>query len=113
MRKDADGTSAGEAGCGPEPVRPGCKPSPLACWFLAILAFDVSMLLLSCGVRSTGNDAAGNGMADAFRQAFVEAGAILLAILTLLFVVIRHRGVMIGLIVALVLCSLLFPMLLQ
>lgn len=113
MRRDAERTDGPVASGGSEPVRSRWKPSPLACWFLAILVFDVSMLLLASGVRSTGNDAAGNGMVEAFREAFVEAGAILLAILSLLFVVIRHRGVRIGLMVALVLSSLLLPVLLH
>jgi hypothetical protein len=92
--------------------RRGWRPSPLGWWFLAITSFDALMLLIASGVRSSGNDAAGNGMANAFRAAFVEAGAVLIGILALLFLIIWHRGIRIALTVLLILVSLMLPMLL-
>ncbi len=86
------------------------RPSPLALWFLAIVIFDAVMLILATGVVSTGNDAAGNGMVDGFRQGFAELTACALALLTFLFLAIRHRGlriVLIALLVPLTLFSLL------
>lgn len=91
--------------------RRGWRPSPLG-WFLAITSFDALLLLIASGVRSSGNDAAGNGMANAFQAAFVEASALLICILALLFLIIRHRGICIALTVLLVLVSLMLPMLL-
>jgi len=86
------------------------RPAPLTLWFLAIVIFDAMMLILATGVVSTGNDAAGNGMIDGFRQGFAELTACALALLTLLFLAIRHRGlriVLIALLVPLTLFSLL------
>jgi cell division protein FtsW (lipid II flippase) len=94
-------------------VGPWWRPSPLACWFFAIAGFDALMLLLASGVSSSGNDAAGNGMANAFREVFVQAGAVLVGCIAALFVIVRHRGTRIGLIVTLVLLSLLLPILLH
>ena len=93
--------------------RPRWKPSPLACWFFAIVAFDALILLVASGVGSSGNDAAGNGMTDGFREAFVQAGAVLTGCLALLFVVVRHKGTRIGLVATLALVTLLQTMLLQ
>lgn len=89
------------------------EASPLAGWFLAIVAFDALILLIASGVGSSGNDAAGNGMANAFQMAFVEAGAFLVGCLALLFVVVRHKGIRIGPMAMLVLTTLMLPMLLQ
>ena len=91
----------------------GWKPSPLGWWFLAITGLDALILLIASGVRSSGNDAAGNGMANAFQAAFVEAGAFVVGILALLFLMVRHRGIRTPLIVLLVLVSLMLPVLLS
>jgi len=92
---------------------PSWKLSGLACWLVALVAFDALMLLLASGVRSGGNDAAGNGMANAFRELVIQAGVVLVGCLTLLFLVIRHRKARVGILVALVLVTSLLPMLLQ
>ena len=94
-------------------VRPWWRPSPLTCWFLAIMTFDAVILIVALGVRSSGNDAAGNGMGNAFRELFVQAGAVIVGFLALVFVIVRHRGTRIGLIVTLVLVTLLLTTLLQ
>jgi len=91
----------------------GWRPSPLGWWFLAITGFDALILLLASGVRSSGNDAAGNGMANAFQAAFVEAGACVVAILALFFLILRQRGIRIALTVLLVMVSFMLPMLLS
>jgi hypothetical protein len=91
----------------------GWRPSPLGWWFLAITGFDALVLLIASGVRSSGNDAAGNGMANAFQAAFVEAGAFLVGILALLFLVVRHQGIRIALTVLQVMVSFMLPMLLS
>lgn len=77
-------------------------PSPLTIWFLAVVAFAAIMLILAMGVVTTGNDPAGNGMVDGFRQGFAQLCACALALLTLIFLVIRHRGIRIALMVMLV-----------
>ena len=64
-------------------------------------------------MSSSGNDAAGNGMADGFRSAFVEGGAYLLGVLTVSFLLLRHSGVRIALLVALCLSTIFSLMLLQ
>lgn len=89
------------------------RPSPLGWWFLVILGFDALILLIASGVRSSGSDAAGNGLANAYQEVFVEVGAVLVGILALLFLIIRHRGIRIGLFVLLVLLTLMLPMLLS
>jgi hypothetical protein len=89
------------------------QPSPLVVWFLAIAGFDAIILWFASGVVSSGNDAAGNGMANAFREVFVEAGAYLLGFLTLLFLAIRHRGIRITLMGLLLPLTLFFLMLLR
>lgn len=94
-------------------VRPWWRPASLTCWFLAILAFDAVILLVASGVRSSGNDAAGNGMGNAFRELFIQAGAVIVGFLALVFVVVRHRRIRIGLIVTLVLVTLSLTTLLQ
>lgn len=94
-------------------VDPWWRPPPLACWFFAIAGFDALMLLLAAGVSSSGNDAAGNGMANAFRDMFVQAGSVLVGGIAALFVVVRHRGIRIGLAATLVLLSLPLPILLR
>ena len=91
----------------------GWRPSPLGWWFLAITSFDALILLIASGVRSSGNDAAGNGMANAFQAAFVEAGTFLVGILALLFLMVRHPGIRIALTVLLLLASLMLLMLLS
>ena len=91
----------------------GWRPSPLSWWFLAITGFDALILLIASGVRSSGSDAAGNGMANAFQAAFVEAGAFLVGILALLFLILRKRGIRIALTVLLVMVSFMLPMLLS
>lgn len=94
-------------------VRPWWKPAPLTCWFLAIMAYDAVILLVASGVRSSGNDAAGNGIGNAFRELFVQAGAVIVGLLALVFVIVRHGGTRIGLLVTLVLVTLLLMTLLQ
>jgi hypothetical protein len=78
------------------------RPSPLTLWFLAIVAFDAVMLILAMGIITTGNDPAGNGMVDGVRQGFAQLSAGVLALLTLIFLVIRHRGIRFALMALLV-----------
>jgi hypothetical protein len=92
---------------------PWWRPSLLTGWFLALVAIDALILLIASGVTSSGSDAAGNGLANAFQTAFVQAGALLVGCLTLLFVVVRHKGTRIGLTVMLGLVTLPLPMLLR
>jgi len=84
-------------------------PTPLTWVFTTLFAIDALMLLIASGVGISGNDAAGNGMANAFQEVFVEAATVLVACLALLFLLIRHRGTRIGL----ALITLMLPMLLQ
>jgi hypothetical protein len=95
------------------PRRPRWRASPLANWFLVILAFDALMLALASGVVSSGNDAAGNGMVDALRQVLVQAGALLLCISAVLFLLVRRDGFRVSLTVMLALTSVLLPVLLR
>lgn len=87
------------------------EPLPLSVCFVVIALMDAVILWLASGVVSSSNDAAGNGMANAFRDGFVETGAWFAAFLMLLFVVIRHRGVRITLTV-LLMPAILFSLLL-
>ena len=93
--------------------RPWWRSTLLAGWFVAIVAVDALILLIASGVGSSESDAAGNGMANAFQTAFVEAGASLVGSLVLPFVVVRHTGTRIGLVATLVLVTLLLPILLR
>lgn len=52
------------------------------------------------------SDAAGNGMASMFRSVFVELGAIVVAVLALLFLLIRVRVIRIALLCVLALVNL-------
>jgi hypothetical protein len=88
------------------------RASPLASWFLVIFTFDALILALASGVVSSGNDAAGNGMVDALREVLVQAGALLLCISAVLFLIVRRNGFRVGLTVMLGLTSLLLPVLL-
>lgn len=93
--------------------KPWWTPSSLSCWFIAIVVFDAVILLVASGVRSSGSDAAGNGIANAFQTAFVETGALLVGCIALLFLIVRHKKIRIGLTVMLVLITLALSMLLQ
>lgn len=94
-------------------ARPWWKPSSLTVWFFGIILLDAVILRAASGVTSSGNDAAGNGMASAFRSVFVEAGAWFVGCLALLFLLIWHRGIRIALVVLLVPATIFFLLLLQ
>ena len=115
MRRDADRTDRRMVAQEQEsaPRRAGWRASPLASWFLVILAFDALMLALASGIVSFGNDAAGNGMVDALREVLVQAGALLLCISAALFLLVRRNGFRVGLAIMLGVTSLLLPVLLR
>jgi len=115
MRRHVDQTDRRMMAHGQEsaPQRRRWRVSPLARWFLVILAFDALMLALASGVASSGNDAAGNGMVDALREVLVQAVALLLCISAALFLIVRRNGSRVGLTVMLALTSLLLPVLLR
>lgn len=96
----------------PEMQRPPWWPTPLTWVFLAILAFDLAVLLLAFHTGSTGSDAAGNAMGSAFRRAFVGLGAIAVGVIALLFLVIPYRTSRIVMTVLLGLVSSVLPVLL-
>lgn len=77
------------------------------------MAFDTLILLVASSVGSSGSDAAGNGVTDGFREAFVQAGAVLVGCFALLFVAVRHKGTRIGLIATPALVTLVLSMPLQ
>lgn len=87
------------------------KPLALTVCFLMIVLTDLLILTKASVVVSTGNDAAGNGMANAFRSAIVETGFYILATLTFIFSAIPYKGVRIALAVLMlpttILCLLL------
>jgi hypothetical protein len=89
------------------------RPKPLPLWFFAIVVLDAVILRAASGVHSSGNDAAGNGLASAFRSAFVEGGSYLLGFLALVFVVLRHKGFRIALLVLTFPLTVFFLLLLQ
>ena len=94
-------------------ARPWWKPSPLTAWFFAMIVLDAVILTVASGVTTSDNDAAGNGMANAFRDGFVETGAYSVGLLALLFLLIRRRSIRIALPVLLVPATLFFLLLLQ
>jgi hypothetical protein len=93
--------------------RPWWKRSSLAAWFFAVSVFDVLISWAASSVAGSDSDAAGNGISRAFQQAFVDAGAYLVGFLVLLFLLIRHRGIRIGLMVLLIPTTLFCLMLVQ
>ena len=86
-------------------------PFPLTVFFLVIVLLDVAVLWMASHVVTTDNDPAGNGMANAFRDGFVETGFYLAGILALLFAIVRRKWARIALTV-LLLPATLFSMLL-
>jgi hypothetical protein len=84
------------------------KPERLTWLLWAMVACNAVILWLAKdGPRGGFNsDAAGNGLARAFQELFVMAGAGLVGIVALLFLVIRNRGIRIALLCLLALVGL-------
>lgn len=84
------------------------KPTKLTLLMWALAGWNGLLLWLAlAGPRGGYNsDAAGNGMASMFRSVFVELGAIVVAVLALLFLLIRVRVIRIALLCVLALVSL-------
>lgn len=88
---DADGGAGRLAG------RPWWHPSPISGCFIGIVLLDAALLLIAFNVTFSSSDGAGNGLAMAIQQAFVELGAIAVGVVAFLFLVIRHRVIRITL----------------
>ena len=84
------------------------KPERFTWLFWSVVACDAGILWLAKdGPRGGFNsDAAGNGLARAFQEVFVVAGAGVVGILALLFLVIRNGGIRIALLCLLALVGL-------
>lgn len=87
------------------------KPVALTVCFLMIVFTDLLILAKASGVVTTDSDAAGNGMANAFRDGFVVTGFYIVAALTLLFAAIPRKGIRIALTMLLLPATLFFLLL--